>query len=207
MDWSYLLALTFKAIKVPSSFSGDVLFFLFLLSLGVSSIKTKNNKGFNFMSISFHELPLPRLAGLYCSGLIAFNERGRLLFEQYRSRRHAISRVLAPSWTDWLVHLAQISSVFLSLGNWYLFCDSRQPQMEHWRVCVYCCLSFFSQFLIQFFFYRETSILSTIIRAVVSPGWTLRFKGTVSLSSQQSVRPGETTARRVHSKIIRYVDI
>ena len=155
MYWSYLLALTFKAIKVPSSFSGDVLFFLFLLSLGVSSIKTKNNKGFNFMSISFHELPLPRLAGLYCSGLIAFNERGRLLFEQYRSRRHAISRVLAPSWTDWLVHLAQISSVFLSLGNWYLFCDSRQPQMEHWRVCVYCCLSFFSQFLIQFFFLQR----------------------------------------------------
>ena len=77
MYWSYLLALTFKAIKVPSSFSGDVLFFLFLLSLGVSSIKTKNNKGFNFMSISFHELPLPRLAGLYCSGLIAFDERGR----------------------------------------------------------------------------------------------------------------------------------
>ena len=58
MYWSYLLALTFKAIKVPSFFSGDVLFFLFLLSLGVSSIKTKNNKGFNFMSISFHELPL-----------------------------------------------------------------------------------------------------------------------------------------------------
>ena len=54
MYWSYLLALTFKAIKVPSSFSGDVLFFLFLLSLGVSSIKTKSNKGFNFMSISFH---------------------------------------------------------------------------------------------------------------------------------------------------------
>ena len=54
MYWSYLLALTFKAIKVPSSFSGDVLFFLFLLSLGVSAIKTKSNKGFNFMSISFH---------------------------------------------------------------------------------------------------------------------------------------------------------
>ena len=58
MDWSYLLALTFKAIKAPSSFSGDVLFFLFLLSLIVSSIKTKNNKGFNFMSISFQQLPL-----------------------------------------------------------------------------------------------------------------------------------------------------
>ena len=54
MYWSYLLALTFKATKVPSSFSGDVLFFLFLLSLGVSAIKTKSNKGFNFMSISFH---------------------------------------------------------------------------------------------------------------------------------------------------------
>ena len=54
MYWSYLLALTFKATKVPSSFSGDVLFFLSLLSLGVSSIKTKSNKGFNFMSISFH---------------------------------------------------------------------------------------------------------------------------------------------------------
>ena len=54
MYWSYLLALTFKATKVPSSFTGDVLFFLFLLSLGVSAIKTKSNKGFNFMSISFH---------------------------------------------------------------------------------------------------------------------------------------------------------
>ena len=54
MYWSYLLALTFKAIKVPSAFSGDVLFFLFLLSLGVSAIKTKSNKRFNFLSISFH---------------------------------------------------------------------------------------------------------------------------------------------------------
>ena len=54
MYWSYLLALTFKATKVPSSFSGDVLFFLFLLSLGVSAIKMKSNNGFNFMSTSFH---------------------------------------------------------------------------------------------------------------------------------------------------------
>ena len=45
------------------------------------------------------------------------------------------------------------------------------------------CLLLFIVFLSVFnFFYRETSILSTL-REVVSPGWTLRFEGRVPLSS------------------------
>ena len=47
------------------------------------------------------------------------------------------------------------------------------------------CLLLFIVFLTVFnlvLFYRENSILSTL-REVVSPGWTLRFEGRVSLSS------------------------
>ena len=39
---------------------------------------------------------------------------------------------------DQLAHLASISCVpFFSPGDWYLFCDTRLPQIQYWRVCVY----------------------------------------------------------------------